>query len=95
MSPDEVCAEYAERDFKLTCKMMDGFVLLEGTEEALEFLGKLILAQAHDERSCKKTLQPNGAGSIFFTEESNVGIYIHRLPCRDGKVLDSEFEIET
>ncbi|MBA3712288.1 MAG: hypothetical protein H0W76_07535 [Pyrinomonadaceae bacterium] len=85
MSPDEVCADYADRDVKLTCRMMDGFVLPEGTEETLEFLGKLFLAQAHDESSCKKSLEPNGAGSIFFTKESNVGIYIHRLPCEHGK----------
>jgi len=39
--------------------------------EALEFLGNLLLAQANDERSCQKSIEPNGAGSALFSETSN------------------------
>lgn len=90
MSPDEVCVAYADRDVRITCRLMESLVLLEGTKEALEFLGSLLLAQARDERSCKKSLEPNGAGSIFFSEESNLGIYIHRLPCEHGKIEENK-----
>jgi len=89
MTPDEVCASYADRKVKITAKAMDDLVLLEGDREALEFLGNLILAQANDERSCNKSIQPNGAGSSFFTDPSNLGIYIHRLPCEHEKVEES------
>ncbi len=44
MSPDEVCAAYADRNVKITCCLMENFVLLEGTKDALEFLGNLLLA---------------------------------------------------
>ena len=81
MTPDEVCVRYADRNVKITCRAMDDSVLLEGDRDALEFLGHLLLAQANDERSCHKSIEPNGAGSILFTDASNLGIYVHRLPC--------------
>jgi hypothetical protein len=65
MTPDEVCATYADRDVKITCRAMDDLILVEGDRKALEFLGNLLLAQANDERSCKKSIQPNGAGSAL------------------------------
>jgi hypothetical protein len=77
MTPDEVCPNYADRKVKITSRAMDNLVLLEGDREALKFLGNLLLAQADDERSCNKSIQPNGAGSAFFTDTSNLGIYIH------------------
>ena len=86
MTPDEVCVSYADHNVKVTCRLMDDLVLLEGDREALEFLGNLLLAQANDERSCKKSIGPNGAGNVFFTEGSDLGIYIHRLPCEDEEV---------
>jgi hypothetical protein len=81
MTPDEVCISYADRNVKITCRLMDDLVLLEGDRDTLEFLGNLFLAQAYDERSCKKSIGPNSAGNAFFAGESNLGIYIHRLPC--------------
>jgi hypothetical protein len=90
ITPDEVCVDYADRKVKITARTMeDDLVLLEGDREALEFLGKLFLAQANDERSCHKSLQPDGAGSAFFTDTSNLGIYIHRLPCEHEKIEES------
>jgi hypothetical protein len=92
MTPDEVCASYANREVKITSRAMDDSVLFEGDREALEFLGNLILAQANDERSCKKSIEPNGAGGVFFTDTSNLGIYIHRLPCEHEKIEESQFQ---
>ena len=87
MTPDEVCASYADRKVKITSRTLDDdLVLLEGDREALEFLGNLFLAQANDERCCHNSLQPDGAGSAFFTDASNLGIYIHRLPCEHEKI---------
>lgn len=87
MTPDEVCSNYADRGVKVTCRLMDGFVLLEGNRDGLEFLGNLLLAQANDERSCKKSIAPDSAGSILFTRESNLGVYINRLPCDNDEVI--------
>ena len=89
MTPDEVCARYADRKVRITSRAMDDLVLFEGDREALEFLGNLLLAQANDERSCKKSIEPNGAGSALFSDTSNLGIYIHRLPCEHGKIEEA------
>lgn len=89
MTTDEICAAYADRGVKVTCRTMDGSVLLEGNREALEFLGNLLLAQANDPNCCHKSIEPNGAGNALFTDGSNLGIYIHRLPCEHGDVEGS------
>jgi hypothetical protein len=89
MTPDEVCDSYADRKVKVTSRAMGNLVLLEGDRQALEFLGNLLLAQANDERNCNKSIEPNGAGSAFFSETSNLGIYIHRLPCEHEKAGES------
>lgn len=86
MTPDEVCVSYADRNVKVTCRLMDDLVLFEGDRDALEFLGNLFIAQANDNQSCKTYVAPNSAGSALFTDESNLGLYIHRLPCEHGKI---------
>jgi len=86
MTTDEICAAYADRDVKVTCRTMDGSVLLEGNREALEFLGNLLLAQANDVNCCYKSIDPNGAGNALFTNKSNLGLYIHRLPCEHESI---------
>jgi hypothetical protein len=90
MTPDEVCEDYADRKVKITARAIeDDLVLLEGDREALEFLGNLLLAQANDGRRCHTSIEPNGAGSAFFTDTSTLGIYIHRLPCEHEKIEES------
>ena len=89
MTPDEVCKIYADSGVKITCRKMDDFVLIEGNQEALEFLGNLLLAQANDGRSCKNSIAPHGAGNALFTDESDMGFYVHRLPCEHGKINQS------
>jgi len=89
MTPDEVCATYADRNVRITSRLIDDLVVFEGDSEALEFLGNLLLAQANDKRSCKKSIEPNGAGSALFTDKSNLGIYIHRLPCEHREIEGS------
>jgi hypothetical protein len=81
MKSDDVCATYAKKKVKLTVRLLDDQdVLIEGTSEALEFLGKLLLAHAAD-KGDGFHLGPRAAGSIFFSPESTKGIYLHRLPC--------------
>jgi hypothetical protein len=91
MLPDDVCAEYAERQDKnrLTIQTYtDGetgadMVLIEGEAGALEFLGNVLIAQAQFERDCTFFFGPKTSGFGFFTEDSTHGIYVHRLPCVD------------
>lgn len=77
MTPDRVCDEYAERSVRLQVKDLGEVVLIEGNRESLEFLAKLIAAQAatHDDGF---EISPNGAGSLFFDPASEKGFYIHR-----------------
>ena len=82
-SPDAVCARQATRRSKITCRIIDGnAVLLEGTSEALTFLGQLLIAQAGFKEDCGFQLEPKGAGAKLFPAQSDHGIYIHRLPCK-------------
>jgi len=80
MKSDEVCETYAKKGVKLTVRLLDDDVLIEGTSEGLEFLGDLLLAHAED-KGDGRHISPRAAGSIFFSPESTKGIYIHRLPC--------------
>jgi hypothetical protein len=83
LETDRVCVRFARRKTKLTVRKLDKYtVLIEGNRTGLEFLGELIKAQARDEICCHKDVSPGGPGSVFFTKESKLGIYIHRLPCK-------------
>jgi hypothetical protein len=78
MRPDDICREYSERTIRLRIRGLDDVVLVEGTAEALEFLGKLFLAQsqANDDGF---EIAPTGPGEYFFDPTSEKGIYIHKL----------------
>ena len=58
-------------------------MLLEGDREALSFLAHLILAHLETD-VCNVSVHPSGAGKSHFSEDSNIGVYIHRLPCEHG-----------
>lgn len=89
--PDYVCEEYSEKDVKITIKKLNkDFVLIEGDKVSLEFLGKLLIAQANFEDDCGFQMSPDGAGCSFFSNDSKFGIYIHRLPCEHGKIAGIE-----
>ncbi|MEO6196260.1 MAG: hypothetical protein ABIS20_24835 [Thermoanaerobaculia bacterium] len=80
MSPDEVCNSYSDRDVQLSIRVLEGdVVLLEGDKRSLEFLAELIKEQAAFEKDDGFSIEPNGAGSKFFTKSSRLGIYIHRV----------------
>ena len=78
MNPDDICSEYNNRPITLKIRELDDVMLVEGTAEALEFLGKLFIAQslAHDDGF---EIAPTGPGERFFDPESEKGIYIHRI----------------
>lgn len=81
-SPDRICAAFADTQEKLTVRHLDSdMVMIEGSAEALEFLGNLLIAQAHFSRDCGFEISPTGPGSAVFSSEATVGVYIHRLPC--------------
>jgi len=61
------------------CELPEAFVLIEGDREALSFLAHLILAHLETD-VCNVSLHPSGAGMSHFSEDSNIGLYIHRLP---------------
>ena len=44
MKPDDVCREYGARTIKLQVRDLGEVILIEGTREALEFLGKVLIA---------------------------------------------------
>jgi hypothetical protein len=83
-SPDSVCAQYASRGVKISIRKMEtGIVLIEGSAEALRFLARLVAAQAEFSADCGFEIGPRSAGNALFTSDSDLGIYIHRTPCKD------------
>jgi hypothetical protein len=66
-------------------------ILVEGDATALELLGHFILAHSRaDKDDCHNGLHPRGAGNAWFTKESTLGLYLHKLPCDAGHVLGSK-----
>jgi hypothetical protein len=85
METDEICEMYAEKNVKLTVRLLeDEDVLIEGTSDALEFLGNLLLAHVKGKEDGRH-ISPFSAGCIFFSPESTKGIYIHRIPCSSAQ----------
>lgn len=83
MSVDELCEQFSRKKTKLTVKFLDGekdMILFEGEASALEFLGKLLIAQS-TASDCGFEIAPNSAGRALFSTDSTLGIYIHRIPC--------------
>jgi hypothetical protein len=89
-SPDHVCASFAEGGGQITIKMLDTEnILIEGSATALEFLGRLLQAQAAFPKDCGFQISPIGAGNALFSPSSSLGIYIHRLPCEHRGHLEA------
>lgn len=82
MKPDKICSANAGK-VKISIGMTEDeeFFIIEGDAEALEFVGKLFIAQAKFEKDCSFFVGPRSAGNAFFTPQSTHGLYIHRLPC--------------
>ena len=81
MRPDELCEEANEKEISIKMIYKEGCVFIEGDAESLSFLGNLFISQAGCEGDCGFQIAHDGAGHAFFDNTSNVGLYIHRLPC--------------
>jgi hypothetical protein len=86
--PDDVSDDFPDGAIKLFTKLLnptpDGEaarLLIEGDKTSLEYLGRMILAQAAFPLDCSYGISPRSAGRAFFKRGSKLGIVIHRLPC--------------
>jgi len=88
---DVVDRYWKKRSKKLTIRKSDkSTVLIEGSATALEFLGQYLIAHAHaEEYDCGVQLSPKGPGNRWFSKASTLGLYLHRLPCRESHKLKS------
>jgi hypothetical protein len=79
---------------KFTITRLDrNTILIEGDRTVLEFLGQFILAHSRaDKDDCHNGLSPKGAGSAWFTKESTLGFYLHKLPCYEGTVIGKKIK---
>jgi len=57
------------------------YVLIEGDQKTLEWLGNRLIEHAKGGRGCGVQLHPNGPGNKHFARTALTGIYVHRLPC--------------
>jgi hypothetical protein len=60
-------------------------VLIEGDKDTIVFLADLLLSQVLD-CDCGTGISPVGPGSVYFNPQSQCGIYIHVLPCKNEEV---------
>lgn len=86
MNSDEVIKRYSNESVGLTLRLIDdkdGFkpvVLIEGHPQALKMVAELLVAVAENPKDDGFSMSPDSAGSKHFSENSEVGFYIHRLP---------------
>jgi hypothetical protein len=91
--PDDVSDRFPEGSIKLKTHLVSPesnggdapTVVIEGDELSLEYLGRLILAQAKYRYDCGFGISPKSAGNVFFKSGARIGLYIHRLPCLEKK----------
>jgi len=57
------------------------YVLIEGDRASLEYLGNLILEHARNPQDCGIQKFPGTPAKGLFKRGSDVGFYLHRLPC--------------
>jgi hypothetical protein len=95
-STDEVVRLHSRKKSgpKLTMAKLDrDTILIEGDAAALGFLGQFILAHSRAEKGdCHNGLHPKGAGNAWFTKNSTLGFYLHKLPCDTGHVLGKKLK---
>lgn len=87
MKADEICENYAEHPVGLVVRLLeedDGSppttVLIEGPGRALRMLASLLVAIADEKDDEGFSISPYGAGKLHFSDASELGVYIHRLP---------------
>ena len=83
-SPDKICEQYAGRGVSLKISLLGDLVLVEGDAVSLDFLGRVLIAQAGTTDDGFQ-LSPKGPGRKHFSRRSSLGIYIHRVPSRPLK----------
>jgi len=83
-TPDIICNLYSNKNIQLKINLLENeIILIEGDSISLKFLGELLIAQSRSTKDCGCSIDPKGAGSTFFNEDSKYGLYIHRLPCNE------------
>jgi hypothetical protein len=91
---DGVAASRKRSRSKLTMAKLDrDTIFIEGDAAALGFLGQFILAHSRAEKGdCHNGLHPRGAGNAWFSKESTLGFYLHKVPCDDGHALGKKLK---
>lgn len=78
VSPDDICEQHYKSGIAISLREIDDdVILIEGDRNSLEFLAKLIMAQAAFKKDDGFGISPSGAGRSYFAAGSK-GIYIHR-----------------
>lgn len=88
----------ARRAVRLNIRILPGdasenkvpLALIEGDKATLVFLGNLILDDARNPQDCGIQMFPRGPGNIYFGRKSEIGLYLHRLPCWNKKVKEND-----
>jgi len=81
MTPDQLCGISADKKIKLNLWIDEDekLVFVQGDKKSLVFLGELILSIANFENDDGFSINPNGAGQVYFNKKKSThGIYFNR-----------------
>ena len=79
LNPDDICEAFSDKEAKINIKFLDETsILFEGNKEGLRFLGNLFLAMA-EAKDNGFQLSPHGAGTLFFADDAQYGLYLHQI----------------
>ncbi|TCQ73830.1 hypothetical protein EDF68_11721 [Ochrobactrum sp. BH3] len=84
MNISNVIHKYDNKDLKVHTRILEPdnddpvpSLLIEGNVDALRKLAEIIIAVTEDDKWRNLHIAPNGTGSIHFTKDSKVGLYIN------------------
>lgn len=81
---NRVMEKFFKKKVKIRLRVKEGQVIVETKRRGLELLSELLIAHAKC-ADCGFSLSPRGAGKGIFTKETEMGLYIHTIPCRHSK----------
>ena len=56
------------------------YTLIKGSPQALRFLGELLIEFADGDHGSAFDIHPQGAGSVHFSADTKIGIYLVKQP---------------
>lgn len=81
----QVLRKIYSKDIKLTIKVKEDFVFIDGSRKSLKWLAKIIDTFAEQDFEDDFWIKPKGPGSVYFKRNSTHGIYLYNTDFKKAK----------